>query len=284
MMKKLFFALLLCATTASAQTTVRVDSAFAPSLSRTKSFVVILPAGYRDAYRYPVLYLLHGFGGDHTDWTSLTKISTYAEKYSIIIVMPDGENSWYVNSATDAKQRFEDYLITDLPAAVQQRYKVDTAKQAIAGLSMGGYGAVMLALRYPKRFLFAGSLSGAVGLFRDNFTLDGGRSDFGVQSLRQTFGYPLTETVKSKYDPFKLSKAAFPKPSGSSNPPLPYIYLAVGIQDGLKPFLPRNRELADTLRAIGAVYEYHEVQGGHDWKFWDREIQPLLKRLNDFLP
>ncbi|MBC8042063.1 MAG: esterase family protein [Rhizobacter sp.] len=283
-MHKLFFVLLLFATTATAQTTVKLDSAFAPSLSRTKSFVVILPAGYSEAYRYPVLYLLHGFGGDHTNWTTLTKISTYAEKHSIIIVMPDGENSWYVNSATDAKQRFEDYLITDLPATIQRRYNVDTAKQAIAGLSMGGYGAVVLALRYPKRFLFAGSLSGAVGLFRDNFTLDGGRSNFGVQSLQQTFGAP-TETVKSKYDPFKLSKAMSPKPSGSSgSPAMPYIYLAIGIQDGLKPFLPRNRELADTLRAIGAAYEYHEVQGGHDWKFWDREIQPLLKRLNDFLP
>ncbi|MEX2088530.1 MAG: alpha/beta hydrolase-fold protein, partial [Bacteroidota bacterium] len=144
-----------------AQSSVRVDSFFVSSLGRTKSITLLLPESYNPQVLYPVLYLLHGYSGDHTDWMKLTKLAVYAGRLPLIIVMPDAENSWYVNSATVEQDRFEDYVVHDLHRFIRQRYPIDTMKQGIAGLSMGGYGAIMLAMKHPTRFQFAGSLSGA---------------------------------------------------------------------------------------------------------------------------
>jgi len=254
---------------------VRVDSLYMPSLGRTMKVSVLLPSEYDSSWHYPVLYLLHGYGGNSDDWTARTGLPLYVKGMPLIVVMPDAENSWYVNSYTEPRDRFEDYIVKDVPYYIRRMYSVDTSRQAIAGLSMGGYGALVLALRHPSEFHFAGSLSGALSVPRA--VNDTSRRPEGalVPSLRKAFGDRPNES-RNDHDVFFLYREV-PRDS------FPYLYMAIGIQDAYRRFLPAHRAFTDILRNYGASYEYHEVPGGHDWQFWAREIQPMLKRLREVL-
>lgn len=137
---------------------------FSTALQRDMPYQVVLPTDYATSQKkYPVLYLLHGWQGDETNWIQLTRLVALTAHYPLIIVLPRGENSWYVNSATVPKDRFGDFLSEDMIAEVDQHFRTITSPdgRAIAGLSMGGYGAVLMALRHPGMFSFVGSISGA---------------------------------------------------------------------------------------------------------------------------
>ena len=269
------FCLFAMSVGASAQVIARVDSFYMPSLGRTKKVSVLMPAKYDPRVHYPVLYLLHGYSGGYDNWCAKTKIADYVRDVPIIVVMPDGENSWYVNSMTEPGDRFEDYLVRDLPNYIQKAYSIDTTKQGIAGLSMGGYGALMLALRHPTKYRFAGSLSGAMSFPRgmNDSTRQPERGLF--PSLRHAFG-EKGGASRNAYDLFLLCRQV-------SKDSLPYIYMVMGTQDAYRSFLPANRALTDLLRGAGAQYEYHETPGGHSWQYWDAEIQPLLKKMRDVM-
>jgi putative tributyrin esterase len=266
---------LLLESTALAQSIIRVDSFFMPSLGRTKKLSVLVPSNYNPTKRYPVLYLLHGYTGGHEDWGKGTKLQEYVKDLPLIVVMPDAENSWYVNSFTEPNERFEDYLINDVPHYVQTMYSIDTTRQGIAGLSMGGYGAMMLGLRHPARYGFVGSLSGAITFPRgmSDTTRPAERSLH--PSLKRVFG-EKTSGFRNAHDIFLLYRQ-------TSKDSLPYIYMVIGTQDGYKTFLPAHRAFADLLRTYGAAYEYHETPGGHSWQFWDKEIRPLIGRMREVL-
>lgn len=276
-MKLKFIVLLLVASATHllSQPIARVDSFYMPSLGKTKKLTVLLPAKYTQRIRYPVLYLLHGYGGSYSDWSTRTKIAEYVKDVPLIIVMPDGENSWYVNSATVPEERFEDYVVNDVPRYIQMKYAVDTTRQGIAGLSMGGYGALMLALKHPSMFKFAGSLSGAITFPRDiGDTLRPAERPLAA-SLRRAYG-ERNNGFRNNHDIFYLYRQ-------TAKELLPYMYLVIGIQDGYRNFLPAHRAFTDLLKAYTATYEYHETPGGHSWQYWDREIQPLLKRMREVL-
>jgi len=117
---------------------------------------ILLPCGYQTAgRRSPVLYLLHGLYGNYLNWDSYTKLKRYAYKYDLIVVMPDADDSWYTNSACDPKDKFEDYIAKDMVAEIDGKFRTVRLRhaRAIAGLSMGGYGALKIALRYPDNFV-----------------------------------------------------------------------------------------------------------------------------------
>jgi S-formylglutathione hydrolase FrmB len=193
----------------------------------------------------------------------------------MIVVMPDAENSWYVNSFTEPNEQFEDYLVNDIPHYVQTMYSIDTTRQGIAGLSMGGYGALMLGLRHPAKYGFVGSLSGAITFPRGmNDTTH--LAERSLQpSLKRAFG-EKTNGFRNGHDIFLLYRQ-------TSKDSLPYIYMVIGIQDGYRTFLPAHRAFTDLLRTYGAGYEYHETPGGHNWQFWDKEIRPLILRMREVL-
>jgi putative tributyrin esterase len=271
----LVLCLVLAGSELSAQSIARVDSFYMPSLGRTKKVSILMPQKYDPRIHYPVLYLLHGYMGDHDNWRTATKIGDYMRDIPMIIVMPDAENSWYVNSATAPNDRFEDYMTRDLPNYIQKAYSIDTAKVGIAGLSMGGYGALMLALRHPALYRFAGSLSGAI-------TFPRGMTDTVrlperslIPSLRRAFG-EKPGASRNAYDLFLLYRQV---PKGS----MPYLYMTMGTHDAYRSFLPAHRALTDLLRGAGVTYEYHETPGGHGWQYWDSEIQPLLKKMREVL-
>jgi len=269
----LFWALTLQQRPLLAQDRVRADSLFSVSLSRTMHLSVLLPSGYEGQKKYPLLFLLHGWGGNERNWLDFTSLVSDPESDSLIIVMPQADNSWYVNSMAVRSERYEDYLIGDLERFVRSRYSVDTARESIAGLSMGGYGALVLGLRHPDRFHFIGVLSGSLDVPGRIDEMEKLGRGILVPSLRRAFGASRTPLWDDD-DPFKLIGRI-------TRDSLPYIYLVTGIQEPYTGRLLLYRAFADSLRIRNDPYEYHETPGVHDFRFWGREIRPLLKRLQE---
>src|SRR5258708_1177026 len=163
------------------------DAVFhSPSLQRNMRYRVLLPRAYENDRRFPVLYLLQGLYGDYLNWDTRTNLENYARDLHLLIVMPDADDSWYTDSATVPQDKFEDYIVKDLISEIDDKYRTihERPGRAIAGLSMGGYGALKLGIKYPELFAFAGSLSGALNAPQNLDTL---RPEFRVKLL-EVFG------------------------------------------------------------------------------------------------
>jgi len=234
----------------------------------TVGFNVILPSDYAASERrYPVLYLLHGYTDHYPAWVSYTNLADYAHRYREIIVMPEGDNGFYTNSATDPRLAWEDFLILDLIPYVDGHYRTVAGRQgrAIAGLSMGGYGAMKLGLKYPHLFAAAASLSGALkAAVPENHPND----DPVFQKLIEGVFGPRDNPERARNDPFTLIRKLRPEE-------VPQLFLAIGSQDFL---LQENRDFVRLLGELKIPYEYQEVPGQHEWPVWDREIQVVLER------
>jgi putative tributyrin esterase len=249
--------------------TVRDGSFNSESLAREMRYRVILPAGYESSSeRYPTLFLLHGLYGDFENWSTHTNLVRYAERFRLIIAMPQAGNSWYVNSVTVTADKFEDYIIKDFIGEIDSHFRTirERSARAIAGLSMGGYGAVKFALKYPRLFAMAGGISAALNAPGD---LDDKAADFRL-NLQKVFG-PHGSPTREQNDVFVLLAHADPAK-------LPYIYLDCGTSDVL--FLFSNREFAARLQEPRVPYEFHEMPGAHTWDFWDTAILRFLNTLS----
>ena len=246
------------------------DGAFhSAALDREMKYRILLPCRYQTGSgRFPVLYLLHGLYGDYLNWDTRTNLERYAQEYELIVVMPDAGDSWYTNSATDSGDKFEDYIAKDMVAEIDGKFRTLRSRhaRAIAGLSMGGYGALKIALRYPDDFAFAGSLSGALNAPQDL----GDRQPAVRKQLLKVFGAPGS-VVRADNNVFSMFQNAGAKD-------LPYFYVACGSADD---FLPVNRDFVAQLASRGAVYEYHETAGGHSWDYWDQSLPDLLRAVAD---
>ncbi len=234
------------------------------SLGRDSRYYALLPVDYaRSQKRYPVLYLLHGWHGDYTNWVKLTKLVEYARRYSLIIISPDAKDSWYVNSATVPQDRFEDFVVKDLIQEIDSHWRTVPSPEgrAIAGLSMGGYGAVLLAFKHTDLFALAASISGA---------FDGPNGVERIlpqlqQSVEQAYGEAGSRT-RGENDIYNLARI-------SDIQKVPYLFLDCGSQD---PLLPSNRKLVEMLSTRKITYEYHEYEGAHTWAYWDHSLPMLL--------
>ena len=137
-------------------------------VGKTLPYNVLLPLDYNQpqakTYRYPVLYLLHGLTGHYTNWLEHTHLPDCVAAYQVIIVMPEGNNGWYTDSAIAPSEKYESYILQELIPDVERRFRASSAREgrAIAGLSMGGYGALKFAVKHPELFVFAASMSGAL--------------------------------------------------------------------------------------------------------------------------
>jgi S-formylglutathione hydrolase FrmB len=241
------------------------------SLNRDMHYRVLLPRGYQTgAKHFAVLYLLHGLYGDYSNWVNNTKLEQYAKPLPLIIVMPDAGDSWYTNSATLPGDKYEDYIVKDLIPEIDTHFRTirTRAARALAGLSMGGYGAMKFALKYPEIFAFAGSLSGA---FDAPLNLDSRVPEFR-EKLLLVFG-PRDDPNRSANDLFLLLDQI-----DASH--LPFLYVECGTEDG---FLPINREFVSSLPRRKIAYEYEETPGDHSWNYWDRSVQDVLRSLTKIL-
>jgi len=248
--------------------TVEQRSFLSAALQRQMRYEIVLPAGYESGQkRYPVLYLLHGWEGDETNWVKLTHLVELASRYAVIVVTPQAANSWYVNSASNPADRYADYIADDLIAEVDVHYRTiaSSHQRAVAGLSMGGYGALLLTFRHPGLFGFAGSISGA-------FAAPSGVEQVMPQlkpSTDQAFG-PTGSQTREDNNLDTLIAATDPAK-------IPYMFIDCGTVD---PFLRSNRHVVEEISARGFDYEYHELPGAHTWSFWDNSLPSLLDALS----
>lgn len=238
----------------------------------TLSYNVILPPDYRisTVSRYPVLYLLHGLGGHYSDWVNRTNVADHAAQFRMIIVMPEGHDSWYVDGAGGVNDEYESYILKELMPDVDKRYRTIQARygRAVAGLSMGGYGAFKYGLKYPNTFAFAASVSGAFGVTRYTEKEMGGAS---WEPFLKIFG-PVGSDTRKTNDVFEITKALTPARIAS----LPYFYFDCGTEDAAQHFNP-NRELSELFLEKKIAHEYRELPGNHSWAYWDQQIQEVLK-------
>ncbi len=244
-------------------------------VGQTLPYNVVLPPDY-DAQatrstRYPVLYLLHGLAGSHDDWvSSRAHLAQHAAQYRIIIVTPEGHDGWYTDSATVPNEKFESYIMQELLPDVERRYRTITTRagRAVAGLSMGGYGALKFGVKYPDRFIFAASMSGAHGAptWDPN---DKELLSFVKPSVARVYG-AMDNPVRPANDLTKLFNDLSPERSAQ----LPFFYLDCGTEDFL---FNSNRALDELLIKRKIPHEFRELPGTHSWSYWDSQVQEVLR-------
>jgi putative tributyrin esterase len=229
------------------------------ALQRDMPYRVVMPARAISGAKLPVVYLLHGGGGGFHDWSNYSDAARLAER-GLILVMPEGESSYYTNSATRPRDRYEDYIVHDLIADVESKFPAAPARgaRAIVGVSMGGFGAITLALKHPDLYAFAAGISPAIDVPSRPFSIK------RVGQWRQhsaIFGAWGSQT-RHDNDPYTLARSAIPGQ-------IPYIYLSCGDKEGL---LPANRKFAALLDDRHIVHEFHVARGGHDWNQWNAQL------------
>jgi S-formylglutathione hydrolase FrmB len=255
---------------AAPQAIIRDAAYQSAALGRAMKYRILLPAGYdRSARRYPVLYLLHGLAGSYLDWDTKTHLEEYAAPLQVIIVMPDAGDSWYTNSVTNPQDRFEDYIAMEIIAEIDKTYRTIATRhaRAIGGLSMGGYGAVKFALKYPNLFAFAGVFSGTLAVARD--------PDFKTRA-GEKYNRQLLEIYGAANSPTRAANDVFALAEKATPDALPYFWIACGTSDGL---LDSNRRFVALLQQRRISYTYTEAPGAHTWAFWDEELPSMLRVL-----
>ena len=293
--------------------TVVVDSFWSQALGTRKHYVVYLPPSYdRDAgRRYPVAYYLHGMWGRETDWTKQGRLAAVMDSLvaaggrELIVVMPDGDDSWYttwnrlltyqacartppttgepVETYCVPWGHYDDYVAHDLVGHVDSTLRTlpGRATRGIAGLSMGGYGAITLALRYPDVFSAAASHSGVLSPLYTGPHPFAGRATYASDEsdLRAAWGprfWPYLEPSFGRdtaawwsRDPARLAKRL--KEQGG---PMPALFVDVGTGDSLT--IDQNRAFDAELRALGVAHVYHEWPGAHSWQYWRAHVGESL--------
>lgn len=243
-------------------------------IGKTLPYNVLLPLDYNQiaakTKRYPVIYLLHGLTGHYNNWIERTRLADHVTAYQFIIVMPEGNNSWYTDSATVPSEKYESYILQELIPDVEKRFRASREREgrAIGGLSMGGYGALKFGVKHPEMFVFVASLSGALDAASwTEADLKG--LEFIWRTLQPVYGAENSETRTAN----DLSKLFRELPAGRLAA-LPYIYVDCGTEDAL---LSSNRSFVDILLTRKIPHEFRELPGGHSWTYWDAQVQEVLR-------
>jgi S-formylglutathione hydrolase FrmB len=300
--------------------TVRFARFYSPALGVRKGYLLYLPPSYaRDPNRrFPVAYYLHGHGQNESAWVGDGRIDAVMDSLiaaggpELILVMPDGDDGRYTTwaraagyeaCAKDSQRhwadeapssycvetpRYDEYVARDLVAHVDSTYRTlaDRRHRGVAGLSMGGYGAISLALRYPEVFSAAATHSGSVSPFylgphpyaepvQYIASLDGLVRRFGPESAA-IFGRD-TSTWRGR-DPAHLAQLLLRSPGRAHL--MPALYVDVGKRDHL---IDGNRDFHAKLQALGIRHDYREKSGGHDWPYWQRNVGASLRWLASHL-
>jgi putative tributyrin esterase len=236
------------------------------ALNRNMPYRVFLPTRIAQGKKLPVVYLLHGGNGGFRDWSNDSQVSKYALS-GLILVMPEGAFSYYMNSVGKADERYEDYTFIDLISDVEARFPAANTrdKRAIIGISMGGFAAIKIAFTRPELFGFVGAFSPSIDiLHRRSYIIRMGE----WWRIRTIFG-PWGSETRMARDPFVLVKTADPAKT-------PYIYLTAGENELLHD---PNERFARLLRKRHFQYEFQTKPGGHDWGEWDSQTAGCFESL-----
>lgn len=239
-----------------------VDTVSIPSkaMGRNYKCVVIMPDSYRQdtdkSKGYPVVYLLHGYGGWYSNYiTRLPDIVQYADQYQLIIVTPEGKDSWYIDSPVDDSMKFETYVGTEIPAWIDDHYATikDRKARAITGLSMGGHGGLFLGWRHADIFGACGSMSGGVYLrpFPKNWQLSKRLGDT-VRKAENWEKYSVVNIIEEK----------------------PLDSLAIIIDCGSDDFFfAVNNMLHEKMMRLKIPHDYIVRPGAHNWDYWRNALR-----------
>ena len=228
------------------------------AMGRTIKNVVVTPRQYHftaeESSCYPVLYLLHGAYGCYSDWSKKANLHRLADNYNVIIVCPDGQDSWYFDSPVDPKMQFETYVSKELVTYIDSHYRTYANRymRAITGLSMGGHGALFLAFRHPDVFWSCGSMSGNMDItqYPDKWHIKDRLGDYAgnEQRWRDHAVCNLVDQVKDC--PLQPSQNII-------------------IDDGLNDiFIQNNIALHDQLVDKGIDHDFTLRPGRHSWDYW----------------
>lgn len=242
-------------------------------MAREIPYSVILPDDYKNKKtRYAVVFLLHGLMGHFDNWATKTELASYARDHDYIFVMPEGGDGWYTDSVSENNDRYESYMIEELIPEIDKKFRTlaDKDHRAIAGFSMGGYGAIKFGIKHSKVFAVVASFSGVLGAARA--TEKEIRNGDVLRSIQKVFGAD-DSAARSANDLFQLTRDLESK----SVKELPFIYFDCGTEDG---YFQYNLDYAKLLREKKITHEFRELPGGHSWKYWDAQVQEFL-RLSD---
>jgi putative tributyrin esterase len=239
---------------------------FSESLERGTSMTVVLPQPTEEQIGVaelalegppPVLYLLHGLSDDHTAWLRYTSIERYATAHGLAVVMPAVDRSFYANEVHG--HAYWDYVSEELPQVVGRFFRVsqEPADTYVAGLSMGGYGALKHAFTHPERYAAAASLSGAVDVRQLGGQLE--RSEIVTRVFDGEFG--------PDDDLFELLTTVEPTTA-------PRLYVGCGTDEDR--LMPANTRLAEEARSRGLDVTTDFRPGVHEWGLWDAQIQDVI--------
>ena len=254
------------------------------TLGRSVKYSIYFPPDYDYSQRaYPVVYLLHGFTDDNTAWLQFGEVNRYADKAiqdgtipPMIIVMPNGDSSWYINSF-DGAEKYEDFFVKEFIPGIEKLYRIKNEKKfrGIAGLSMGGYGTMIYALKYPELFAAAAPLS--AGIFGDDEITMMPESQWKA-IFAPLFGKYLKgkdRLNKAWYDNSVLS--IIDKKNGAELNKVRY-WIDCGDDDFL---FNGNSLLHIALKRKLVKHEYRVRDGGHTWEYWRTGITDALKFIGE---
>ena len=251
--------------------TVRNEKLTSKLMGREMPYRVVLPSDYgneKSSERFAVIYLLHGLTGHFDNWTDKTKLAEYIATRRMIVVTPEGENGWYTDSATKSTDKYESYIIKELIPEIDKNFRTDATRdqRAVAGLSMGGYGAIKFGLKYPEMFSLAGSFSGAIGAATITEKTVPGAIGKSVDAI---FGPAGGEARKSN-DPFLMIRNASPDQIKK----FPFLYIDCGTEDFL---FKNNRDFVELLLEKNVPHEFRQLPGGHNWKYWNAQVDEFIE-------
>jgi S-formylglutathione hydrolase FrmB len=236
-------------------------------LGRRVNYTVIEPARSRDAVgKRGVLFLLHGLFGSHENWTSNTDILEYAREEDFIIVCPDAGDSWYTDNPANPKHNFESYILDEIIPDAETRLDCGGSrdKRAVAGISMGGYGAFKFAFRRPGTFCFAASMSGA---FHAAEIGTGEARQEVVPSIMAVFGgdpeLRMQNSLRKLVDDLSTDRIG----------ELPSLYFDCGTDDD---FIRANNDFSRQLSERCVPHEFVRRPGGHDWNYWNNNLEKII--------
>lgn len=223
------------------------------ALQHYTSMNVLLPVdpGRRiEAGPFPALYLLHGWGGNYSDWICNSRIALWAQQRGIAVIMPSGDNSYYLNYP-EREENYETFITQELVQLTRRAFPLSQERRYtwIAGLSMGGGGAVRCALRQGDVFGKAAGLSAGLTIHEEAEQIGHGADV--IQALEDAL---------------------------QAHAPLPELFLTIGTED---PLLADNREFHSLLEQKGIAHRYEEHPGGHTWAYWDGHLPDVLDFLTD---
>ncbi len=223
---------------------------------------VIYPEGGSET-PFKVLYLLHGLGDNYSYWCNRTTVETLVENKGLVVVMPDGDVSWYSDMFNG--RRYFTYITQELPGKIKSFFKNISDKREdtfIGGASMGGYGAFKAAMSYPENYGKVFGFSSAVDMEDLLPWID--------RTILENAWGPIEEAMKGEHSSYNLALKL--KESGKESPEM---YLWCGFDDFL---YSSSVKFSSYLKELGLPVEYSESEGNHDWPCWDKELKTVVDR------